>query len=325
MEGGLVTQRRTLVTGGLGFVGSHLVETLSAGGETVTVLDDLSSPAVEPELFDERVTVWTGDAAELSPEDGPFDRIYHLADIAGPARVITYAGDIATMCVRNCTAALRAASAWSARLLVVSSSEVYGRQGRFDEADEMVIPSTYTARLEYAVGKALSEVSTMNAARARQLDVNIVRPFNIAGPRQSGAGGFVIPRFFAAALAGAPLEVFDGGRQHRAFCHVLDTVESLIAVMDSDATGEIFNSGNRANATTIGALAERVLAVVGGPSEIVHCDGREVFGPLYAESFEKVPNTAKINRCLGWAASRSLDQVLGDVHRSLTGTEAKSA
>jgi UDP-glucose 4-epimerase len=311
-------RRRTLVTGGLGFVGSHLVEKLAARGEDVTVVDNVSTPAVRPETLAGICTIHIGDAAELSAGDGPFEHVYHLADIAGPARVVEHGGEIAHLAVSNARAVLRAARAWRARVLIVSSSEVYGRTGTFDEHDDLIIPASYTARLEYAVGKSLVEIAAMNAVRRHDLSVNIVRPFNIAGPRQRSLGGFVIPRFFEAALARRPIEIFDGGAQERAFCHVLDTVDSLVTVMDSGCSAETFNTGNADNRIEIGALAQWIRDLTGSDSPIVHRDGTDVFGPLYAESFNKLPNIAKIKARTGWRPVRPLAQMLSDVHESMS-------
>lgn len=315
--------RRALVTGGLGFIGSHLVEALLGRGEDATVMDNLSTNVVPPDFFGRRCEVRIGDVAQLAEMEAPFDRIYHLADIAGPARVLHHGGEIAHVCASNTRAVLQATQRWRARTLIVSSSEVYGRECAFREENDMIVPAVVTARLEYGVGKALSEIAALNAVRREGLDVNVVRPFNVAGPRQSSVGGFVIPRFFEAALAGEPLEVFDGGTQTRAFCHVIDTADSLIAVMNSRWSGEVFNSGNAGNRTSIGALARDVRDLAGSSSPIVQRNGTEVFGPLYAESFDKIPNTAKIETMTDWRPARALDRVLGDVHNAY-GARAES-
>lgn len=311
---------RILVTGGLGFVGSHLVERLAAAGHSLTVVDNGANPVVSAESFERICAINRLDASAVDTLSGPFDQIYHLSDIAGPARVIHYGGELAKTSITGVHAVLAASKRWGARTLVVSSSEVYGQTGAFSESEPLTVPARATARLEYAASKILGEVATLNAARSHEIDVNIVRPFNIAGPRQSSAGGFVIPRFFEAALEQRPLQVFEGGEQSRAFCHVLDMVDSFVAVMESPYTAETFNSGNAANSIEIGRLAAQIRDLTGSSSPIDYLDGAEVFGPLYVESFDKTPNTAKIEAMVGWQPTRSLDQVLADVHESMTDT-----
>ena len=205
-----------------------------------------------------------------------------------------------------------------ARLLVVSSSEVYGRPGEFSETDSLCVYAPYTVRLEYAVAKILVEVAAMNRFRASGLRVNIVRPYNIAGPRQRSLGGFVIPRFFEAALSCSRMEVFGSGEQVRCFGHVADTVASLLTVQRCGQRGQIFNSGNRQNRITINELAHRVRALCKSSSEMVHVDPRTVYGGLYAEAFDKVPDTTKLEAMTGWHPRRSMDEILRDVYRHFT-------
>jgi UDP-glucose 4-epimerase len=311
---------RTLVTGGLGFIGSHLVERLVNRGEEVWIVDDCSTSVVDPEHFASHCQVVVANLAEMDlGELGPFERIFHLADIAGPARVIQHPGRLGPAFVQSLTTVLAAATPGRTRVTMVSSSEVYGRAGDHREDTTAWLAYPPTRRAEYAAAKALCEVVALNHGRALDVAVNVVRPFNVAGPRQSPLGGFVVPRFVLAALRGDALTVFGNGRQRRCFTHVADTVDSILAVADSDVSDEIFNSGNPANDTAIGDLARRVLDVCELVASIVHVDPTDVFGPDYTESFDKTPNIDKIGATLGWRPARGINEVIADVHRYYLG------
>jgi UDP-glucose 4-epimerase len=304
---------RALVTGGLGFLGSHLADRLLALGRDVVIVDNGSTAVVKSGCYRDLCEVVLSDIAAYEPgEDAGFDEIFHLADIAGPYRILEYAGTIGPRSLAGINSVLCLATPRRTTFVFVSSSEVYGRAGCYPESAPATIYTPYTIRLEYAVSKSLCEIAALNYGKRTGLDVKVIRPFNIAGPRQSGAGGFVLPRFFSAALSGQPLTVFGDGSQARCFTHVHDTVESIIRVAESDASGEIFNSGNPSNKTTILSLAESVKHLCRSDSPLEFTDPRDIFGEHYAESFDKVPDTAKIEHDLGWRAERSLDDVLRD-------------
>ncbi|MFI7121891.1 NAD-dependent epimerase/dehydratase family protein [Amycolatopsis sp. NPDC049868] len=305
-----------LVTGGLGFLGSHLVEELVSRGIDTTVVDSKICPVVSEDTLPARVVVV--DAADYDGEGRQFDYIFHLADLAGPAGILPYAGQIAERTINGLTNVMRLAVPGKTRMLFVSSSEIYGKAGCYPESEPALIYTPYTVRLEYAAAKSLAEITLLNHSARAGLHANVIRPFNIAGPRQSSRGGFVIPRFFEAALTGQPLTVFGDGSQIRTFTHVEDTVGSILAATLTDQSGEIFNSGNPGNKVSILDLAEQVRALCGSSSPIELVDPRDLFGASYAESFDKVPDVRKIGDRLGWQAKRSLGDLLDDVHASYT-------
>lgn len=311
--------KRSLVTGGLGFVGSHLVDRLLAEGHHVTIVDSLLSNVMAPESYEGaprcRVVVGAIEerVAELMPSDqNQFDEIYHLASVVGPAGVLNHAGLIARSVVNSGEAVVELSLAHGARLLVMSTSEVYGRSGTFREGDNCIIPGRFTVRLEYAVAKLTSEIAVINRARVTDLWVNVVRPFNIAGPRQLPAGGFVLPRFVIAALTGGALTVFGTGEQVRAFTDVRDIVSGVLSVMRGGHRSRIFNLGNPANELSIMALAERVKQVVGSDSPIINVDPKKLFGPLYEEGFDKVPEDTTARQEIGWVPGFDLDTTIRD-------------
>ena len=199
-------------------------------------------------------------------------------------------------------------------LVAFSSAEVYGRSGLLQEGDDLVVPVHYNVRLEYAIAKTLTEAVTINS-RHRGLRGLVIRPFNVAGPRQSRAGGFVMPTFVQQAIAGRPLTVFAGGEQQRAFLSAVDlarfVTEHLDAALESGAP--IFNLGNPTNSTTVWGLAELIVQRLGSSSVLEHADARLIHGPLYeeAESFQKLP-VLDAAAAVGWQPRIGLDALIDE-------------
>jgi len=315
--------KHILVTGGFGFLGSHLVERLlQAPDHHVHVVDDLrSSPLPLPHLLGElagpgELTYDVRSVARFAErrQIQRFEEIYHLASVVGPAGVLPHAGTIASQIVEDTRHVTELALRWGARLVDVSTSEVYGggKNGVCREDYPKIVSQEPSARLEYAAAKLAAEIAIQNAARTRQLDAVIVRPFNIAGPRQSAVGGFVLPRFVGQALTGAPLTVFGDGTQRRALTHVRDVAEGLIAAMEQGRPGESYNVGGIRNATTIGDLAREVVRAAGSRSAIETIDPREVYGPHYAEAPDKIPDDTKSRTELRFEPTRALSEVVNE-------------
>lgn len=307
-----------LVTGGLGFIGSHLVERLLEDGERVHVVDNLSSAAVAPMRFVRQLpdaTRFTFDICDLHTwrKDMPITQIYHLAAPVGPAGVLKHTGRIISQIVRDTYHVAALALEHGAKLVDVSTSEVYGggQNGLCKEDMPRIIQAETSARLEYAIGKLAGETAIINLAQMAALDYVIIRPFNVAGPRQKEDGGFVLPRFVRQALNGEPLTVFGTGKQVRAFTHVRDIVEGLVLAMEKG--GGVYNLGNPRNRITILELAGKVVMQTHSRSEIGFTDGRSVYGPLYAEAVDKYPSADKAMRELGWKPCRSIEQTIADV------------
>ena len=315
--------RSVLVTGGFGFIGSHLVERLLLTSTTrVHVVDNLTTSPIDVDRFVRelpdatRLTYDIGSVEEFcgKPHRQRFDEIYHLAAVVGPVGVLAHGGRIAGKMVNDTERVAALATECGARLVDVSTSEVYGggRDGYCSERDFKVIQPKVTIRLEYAVGKLAAEIALVNLTTVTSLSASIVRPFNVAGPRQSGKGGFVLPRFLAQAAAGEPLTVYGDGRMIRAFTHVADIAEGLMAVMERGRSGEAYNLGNPANKTTILELAQRVVRLTGSRSEIRFVDPKTLFGPLFEEANDKYPDADRSIHELGWVPKYDLDQIIRD-------------
>jgi UDP-glucose 4-epimerase len=314
--------KKILVTGGFGFIGSHLVEDLLKDPNNfVHVVDNLSS---NPLPFDYLLKEF-GEQPRLSysicsveefcnkPQiDLDFSEIYHLASVVGPAGVLPHAGKIIKMIVNDTYSLIDLALKCGARLLDVSTSEVYGggREGFCSETMSKIIPSVYSPRVEYAIAKLAAEAALINTAKVTSLDIVIVRPFNVCGPRQSGVGGFVLPRFIAQALENQNLTVFGDGNQIRAFTNVKDIVEGIILAMRRGKRGEIYNLGNPKNRCTINELADAVIRITGTKGRKIYVDPKSIYGPLYEEANDKFPDAEKAIKELGWQPKYSRDETI---------------
>lgn len=305
------------ITGGLGFIGSHVADAFLAEGRSVTIVDSEVASVTDGSEYDAhpRCTVIRSSVEEYLADGGSFadaERVVHAAAHVGPAGILQYAGRLGGDIVKGTECAIEACIRDGAPLCVFSSAEVYGRSGRLAEDDDIRVPVAYNARIEYAIAKTLTEAMTVNSLQ-RGLRGFVIRPFNVAGSKQSRAGGFVMPTFVQQALAGEPITVFGSGEQIRSFTAASDLSRFLTDFWDEAVRSEsnVFNIGNPKNRTTVKKLALRVKELLESESEIVHTDGKEVYGPMYmeAESFEKVP-VAGAAFDAGWEPEVDLDGLI---------------
>lgn len=303
---------KILVTGGLGFLGSHLTEALLAQGHDLTVVDNRVSNVVDESFLRQKGAKVYAIAIEKFDLPHSFDRIYHCASLVGPAAVISYTTFLGYNIIETSYKVIEMAERMKARLLFVSTSEIYGAGGVFKEEDSKVINGKVSARLEYSVGKLLGEIMALDKARVSKLHVNILRPFNIVGPRQSPKGGFVLPRFVQSALEGKEITVFGDGTQVRSFTHVVEMVEAMIRIMESDFNGEVFNAGSPRNVIQIRELAKKVKAMTQSSSPIVYVDPKTIYGELYEQTNDRIPDATKIEKLLQWRASHSIEKIIQD-------------
>jgi len=314
---------KALITGGAGFIGSHLGELLLEEGWEVFALDDVSTGSMEnvahlTERDDFHLVVESVlSPAVVSELVHKCDVVYHLAAVVGVQLIVEQPGHTLLTNIQGTENVLEYCTKFGKRVLVASSSEVYGdhpeEQLLAEDARRIYGPTT-ARRWAYADSKAIDEFLALAWHEERGLDCVIARLFNTVGPRQSGQYGMVIPRFVQAALVGRPLEVHGDGTQTRCFCHVADTVRGLKGLVEErSAAGEIFNIGSQER-IAIGELAERVRTKTGGSSEITFVPYEEVFphGSM-EEMFHRVPSIEKIGAALGWAPTRLLDEILDDV------------
>jgi UDP-glucose 4-epimerase len=316
-----LSTRSALITGGAGFIGSHLAEVLVADGCDVYVLDDLSTGSVEnvaalrehPRFH----LVVDSVLSETVVNELVYkcDVVYHLAAAVGVRLIVEQPVRTLVTNVQGTENVLEYANRFDKRVLVASTSEVYGdhRERRaLEETDRRIYGPTTARRWAYADSKAIDEFLALAYHQERGLDCVIARLFNTVGPRQSGQYGMVVPRFVERALAGRPIEIHGDGKQTRCFCHVQDTVRALTSLMESDSRGEIFNVGST-EPIAIGELAERVRTLTGSDSELVYVPYEEVYGEGIEDMLHRIPSIAKIKAVVGWEPLRNLDRVLDDV------------
>ncbi len=310
-----------LVTGGAGFIGSHLSERLLAEGHRVLVLDDLSTGRFENIAhlegrpgFELRVASVT-DPAIVERCVTESDAVFHLASAVGVKLVVDQPVKTIETIVGGTDTVLRSCARYRRPVLLTSTSEVYGKSEKipFAEGDDCVIGPTTTRRWAYACAKALDEFLAMAHWNESRLPVVIARLFNTVGPRQTGRYGMVIPRFIEQGLAGEPITVFGDGTQTRCFAHVADVVGALVKLMKTpEARGDVFNIGN-AEEVTILQLAERVRALTGSKSPIRLVPYSQAYTAGFEDMSRRVPDLAKIRRTIGYQPTRGLDQILADV------------
>jgi UDP-glucose 4-epimerase len=312
---------RYLITGGAGFIGSHLAETLIKRGDSVLVLDNLSTgnkKNIEHLLGNPMFTLTEGSILNVDIVEkavSSVDHVLHLAAAVGVFTIVDKPLDSLTTNLRGTENILEAASKYQKEVLIASSSEIYGKNstGPLNEESDRIVGSPLKSRWSYSEAKAIDESMAFFYFQERKLAVRIVRFFNTVGPRQLGHYGMVVPRFVTAALNNDPLTVDGSGFQSRCFCHVYDAVEGVLAVIDSDATlGEVFNIGNDEE-FTIQDLATEVIELTNSKSTIE----KVLYEKAYALGFEdmqrRVPDISKIKRTVGWSPKLSLESIITDI------------
>jgi len=309
---------RVLVTGGSGFIGSHLTEALLSEGHEVVVLDDLSTGRLEnlQGVQDHpRFTVHVGsvlDEALVRKLVDEVDMVYHLAAAVGVRLILERPVETIETNIVGTEMVLRAATGKRARVVLASTSEVYGKNDAvpLSEEDDRILGPTTKSRWSYACSKAIDEFLGLAYYREREVPVVILRFFNTVGPRQTGQYGMVVPRFARQALDGEPITVYGDGRQSRAFTDVEDAVRATVALsMSPAAVGEVFNVGS-SEEVTIGELAERVKRLAGSRSPIVFVPYEEAYQPGFEDLRRRVPSIAKAERVVGYRPRVPLDETL---------------
>ena len=313
---------KALITGGAGFIGSHLSELLLADGWEVFALDDLSTGSRDnvAHLLDRSEFHLVVDSV-LSPSVvnelvNKCDVVYHLAAAVGVRLIVEQPVHTLVTNVQGTETVLEFCNRFGKRVLIASTSEVYGdhrEEVALEENARRIYGPTTQRRWAYADSKAMDEFLALAYHDERGLDCVIARLFNTVGPRQSGQYGMVVPRFVRNALAGRPLEIHGDGSQTRAFCHVQDTIRALYGLMEArDVSGEIFNVGGQQR-ISIAALADRIRELVGSSSQVVHVPYDEVYGQGIEDMLHRMPSIRKIGDAIGWAPERTLEEILADV------------
>ena len=308
-----------LITGGAGFIGSHLSDALVARGDSVLILDNFTTGSKENlSGVAGSVSVVSGDildSALVTKLVGESDFVVHLAAALGVLNIVNKPLESLTTNLKGTEVVLEAAAKFNKPILIASTSEIYGKNNKvpLNEEDDRIIGHPLKSRWSYSEAKAVDESLAYFYFKEKGLPTRLVRLFNTVGPRQVGHYGMVVPRFVSAAVNGSALSVYGDGEQIRCFCHVSDAVRALLLVMDSDkAIGEVFNVGNNEQ-ISIMDLAKKVIAVTGSSSVIEMMDYEKAYPAGFEDMQRRVPDISKIERVLGWKPVIGLEQIINDI------------
>lgn len=307
------------ITGGAGFIGSHLADSLIARGDSVTILDNLSTGStVNIAQILEKVTFVEGDirnqelVEQLTRQS---DVVLHMAAALGVQTIMHHTVESVSTNFTGSEVVMQAALNFDKRLIIASTSEIYGKNPKqpLSETDDRVVGAPQKIRWTYADAKALEESVAYALFMTSGLKQTTLRFFNTIGPRQSGRYGMVVPRFVQAALNNEPLPVHGDGTQSRVFCHVEDVIKAVLLVIEDDTTiGEVFNVGG-VGETTIKQLAEKIIKHTNSTSTISYTSYTEAYPPGYEDMQRRVPDTSKLQSHLDWKPTHTLDSIIEDV------------
>lgn len=314
-------QRRYLITGGAGFVGSHLSEALLDAGHAVSIIDNLSTGRWTNIGHLEgrpgfRVLIAPAEDERLLKREVPeHDVVYHLASAVGVKFIIDRPVETVQTIVRTTDVLMDACSRYRRPMLLTSTSEVYGKSKElpFREDADVVMGATSKRRWAYACAKALDEFLVLAHYYEMSLPVFVVRLFNTVGPRQTGQYGMVLPTFVRQAMAGHDVTVYGDGTQRRCFCSVHDVVRALVDLTSCpDAVGQVVNVGSQEE-VSMTELAERVLQRTGSASNILYIPYEQAYGPGFDDMARRIPDTGKVSRLIGWVPERKLDAIVDEL------------
>jgi UDP-glucose 4-epimerase len=307
-----------LITGGAGFIGSHLAETLLQRGQHVTIIDDLSTGRME-NFAHIRAYPHFRFAIETIMNESVMDRlvsecdmIFHLASAVGVELIVNRPVEVIERCILGSEVVLKIANRYKKKVLITSTSEVYGKSNKvpFSEDDDRILGPTTKSRWSYSCSKAIDEFLALAYHKEKNLPVVLARLFNTVGPRQTGQYGMVVPRFVQAAMNNQPIRVYGDGLQSRCFGYVGDVVNAMIALMNHPAAvGQIFNIGSNEE-ISIMDLAKKVKAIVGSQSEIVKIPYEEAYEQGFEDMARRVPDLAKIKKLIGYTPKVKLDEII---------------
>ena len=310
---------RAFITGGAGFIGSHLADALIARGDSVTILDNLSTGSKEniAHILD-KITFVEGDIRHLELVQQLIkdsDVVFHMAAAVGVHTIMNHTIDSVSTNFTGSEVVMDASLKFNKRLIISSTSEIYGKNPKqpLSETDDRVVGTPQMVRWTYADAKALEEAVAYALFKTKGLKQTTLRFFNTVGPRQTGHYGMVVPRFVQAALRGEPIPIHGDGTQSRVFCHVEDVITAVLLVTNNDTTiGEVFNVGGIGE-ISIKELAEKIIERTNSSSRITYTPYTNAYPPGYEDMRRRVPDTTKLRTQLKWEPTHLIDSIIDDV------------
>ena len=310
---------RVFITGGAGFIGSHLADHYVAAGDAVTILDNFSTgPKSNIAHLDGKVTTVVGDIRNIELVESltkDADLVLHMAAALGVKTILESPLESMSTNITGSEVVLNAATKFNKRIIIASTSEIYGKNPKqpLSEIDDRVVGDPQKIRWTYSDAKAIEEAMAFALHQEKKLPVTTVRLFNTVGPRQTGRYGMVVPRFVHAALKNEPITIYGDGTQSRVFCHVADAVQAIATIAAADSTiGDVYNVGGIGE-VTIKHLADQVLAVTGSQSPITYTPYSDAYPAGFEDIERRVPNISKIKSAINWAPTKDLQQIISDI------------
>jgi UDP-glucose 4-epimerase len=310
---------KVLVTGGAGFIGSHLTDALCMTNEAVTVIDNFTTGSLDNlASIKSKIKIIEGDIRDkklMNDLVSKVDLVFHMAAALGVDNILNSTLDSMSVNITGSDVVLKAAAKYDKRIVIASTSEIYGKNQNqpLSETDDRVIGSPQKIRWSYSDSKAIEEATATVLCQTEGLRVTTVRLFNTVGPRQKGQYGMVLPRFVQNALTNKPLSVYGDGKQTRVFCHISDVVEGLLKIAKADASiGEVYNLGG-AGETSISELAHRVIQITNSTSTIEYISYDKAYPFGFEDMQRRVPDITKLKSTIDWDPRRDLNQIIKDI------------
>ena len=310
---------RVFITGGAGFIGSHLADHYVNAGHQVTLLDNFSTGSHQNIAhLENKVTTVNGDIRNIELIDQltkDSDLVLHMAAALGVNTILESPIESMSTNITGSEVVLHAAVKHNKRIIIASTSEIYGKNPKqpLSETDDRVVGAPQKIRWTYSDAKAIEEAMAFALHQENKLPVTTVRLFNTVGPRQTGRYGMVIPRFVHAALKNEPITIYGDGTQSRVFCHVADAVQAIAMIASTDSTiGEVYNVGG-VGEVTIKQLAEKVISVTGSPSTTTYTPYSDAYPAGFEDIQRRVPDISKIKAAINWTPGKDLTQIISDI------------
>ena len=310
---------RVFITGGAGFIGSHLADHYVPAGDHVTILDNFSTGSKTNIVHLEgKVTTVDGDIRNIELVESltkEADLVLHMAAALGVSTILESPLESMSINITGSKVVLNAAAKFNKRIIIASTSEIYGKNPMqpLSETDDRVVGAPQKIRWTYSDAKAIEEAMAFALHQEKKLPVTTVRLFNTVGPRQTGRYGMVVPRFVHAALKNEPITIYGDGTQSRVFCHVADAVQAIAIMAATESTiGDVYNVGGTGE-VTIKQLAELVLAITGSQSSITYTPYSDAYPAGFEDIQRRVPDISKVKSAINWTPTKDLQQIISDI------------